>query len=577
MFIALVALLHALYSLPTSAKYRKVLFIVLILPLLATLRQQSAVSSWETQIAHKITKTSVHPIENLVSVGQERFTQLLSSQSSTLKKATAEYKRRYRRNPPPYFDQWYNLARANEYVLLDEFDTMMETLEPFWSVPPSQLRARVDATFDEDNIVKFGIQNSALTWDYDNSGWLATQVESWLPPEMRLLLLNMTFALNALDEPRVVVPFDAIDQAMKRKAPGRGGTGNPYNHPEARFLKVDRANAWQEMGLACALDSPARIGRADTGDKTLKFVSNTTENLDVCKSASLHNLHGLLSSPESMDITHNLVPVFSQAKPSIFNDILMPSLYYGAKMDQHSYKEEEDPAWSSKGNVAYWSGSATGGHATGENWQRLHRQRLVLALTSQPETPAMLMNETSRGKWTSYAAPRSGLASLFRVKITGTGQCEMEACVAEEQAFGVQKYYEGEVNPNQDSREVAYQSKYVLDLDGNSFSGRFYRLLKSKSAVIKQTALKEWHDGLLVPWVHFIPLSMEADEVWEMMRFLIHDPKGREIGERIANESRSWANITLRKIDLQLAFTRLLMEYGRLLSDNRDTLRYVHR
>ena len=101
-----------------------------------------------------------------------------------------------------------------------------------------------------------------------------------------------------------------------------------------------------------------------------------------------------------------------------------------------------------------------------------------------------------------------------------------------------------------------------------------YRLLKSRSAVIKQTIFKEWHDGHLVPWVHYIPLSMDADELPEMMRFLVQDHRGRALGERIARQSRSWANITLRKIDLRLAFLRLLLEYGRLMSDDRDTLYY---
>lgn len=75
----------------------------------------------------------------------------------------------------------------------------------------------------------------------------------------------------------------------------------------------------------------------------------------------------------------------------------------------------------------------------------------------------------------------SNAASLFSTRTMGvTSQCERTACDAEKEAFGVG---EAEV---EDSIGAAYKHRFILDLDGNSFSGRFYRLLHSKSTVIKQ-------------------------------------------------------------------------------------------
>lgn len=107
-------------------------------------------------------------------------------------------------------------------------------------------------------------------------------------------------------------------------------------------------------------------------------------------------------------------------------------------------------------------------------------------------------------------------------------------------------------------------SKYVLDMDGNRFSGRFYRLLRSNSAVVKQTILKEWHDDWLVPWVHFIPLSLDGDELWEVMRFLGTTKRGDEIGADIARGSTEWVGKVLRKVDTELVVLRLVLEYARL-------------
>lgn len=209
-----------------------------------------------------------------------------------------------------------------------------------------------------------------------------------------------------------------------------------------------------------------------------------------------------------------------------------------------------------------------------ENWHLLHRQSLVLSFaTSRSSNQVTLLKKISPGDWESYTAPMSDVQSLFELKMTDAAQCEPKACEAERHAFQIMSFNVDEENPNLEAMNVTYQSRYALDMDGNGFSGRYYRLLKSRSAVIKQTIFKEWHDGHLVPWVHFIPLSMEADELPEIMRFLTQDPRGRKLGEKIARESRSWANITLRKIDLQLAFLRLLLEYGRLMSDDRDTLK----
>ena len=69
--------------------------------------------------------------------------------------------------------------------------------------------------------------------------------------------------------------------------------------------------------------------------------------------------------------------------------------------------------------------------------------------------------------------------------------------------------------------------------------------LGSKYAVLKQTIMKEWHDGCLVSWMHFISVSLEADELGEIM---INENAGRKTGWQLAEDG---PNTIFRKIDLK--------------------------
>ena len=90
------------------------------------------------------TTLNEHPIPRLMAEAEENFKQLLSRQSTTLKKAVVEYKRRYGRNPPKGFDQWWDFARRNNVKIIDDYDAVFEDLSPFWDMSGEEFRARVD-------------------------------------------------------------------------------------------------------------------------------------------------------------------------------------------------------------------------------------------------------------------------------------------------------------------------------------------------------------------------------------------------------------------------------------------------
>lgn len=71
-----------------------------------------------------------HPVDAIVTQAQAQFSMVLARQSRTLGEATVEYFRRYGRQPPPHFDEWFKLAQQHEFWLVDEFDSLMRSLSP---------------------------------------------------------------------------------------------------------------------------------------------------------------------------------------------------------------------------------------------------------------------------------------------------------------------------------------------------------------------------------------------------------------------------------------------------------------
>lgn len=66
-----------------------------------------------------------------------------------------------------------------------------------------------------------------------------------------------------------------------------------------------------------------------------------------------------------------------------------------------------------------------------------------------------------------------------------------------------------------------YRYKYLPDVDGHSFSGRWRAFLKSTSVPLKATIYAEWHDDRMVPWVHFVPFNASYKDIYAVMEYFI--------------------------------------------------------
>ncbi|WEW55318.1 hypothetical protein PRK78_000747 [Emydomyces testavorans] len=516
-----------------------------------------------------------HPIAQLLSKSQTSWKDIRSRQSKTLEEAVKEYQRRYKLPPPPNFEVWFKFAKARGVALIDEYDTIYHALLPFWGLQPKIIRDRAKEALGFDNaLIGVLIRNGNIAlvdgggdgqlWKREALAGMITKFVRYLP--------NMDLAFNTHDEPRVIIPSDdlqrLVSHALDASIPQLRNRSmeNIWTSPAdlnkgdrieefrtTRFNWFPHQPTWTTSRSSCPVDSPARDLNEGAPDKVgaysfsdLGFVYNITAFSDICLSPSLRYTFGMFDRPNAMNIVHDLFPIFSESKVSSFQDILYPSPWYWA--GRVTYEADKDPSWDKKKDQMYWRGSTTGGFSRAGGWRRQHRQHFVKNINALGDAKIL---EKHDGKWTTKSVKRSDFEPLFNVSFSHVGQCDPEDCDAQTQFFHLV-----EPAPQQD----AWGYKYLVDIDGNAFSGRYYALLKSNSLVYKSAVFREWHSEWIRPWVHYIPLSLKGDEHLESVRYFAKEEEGRRYAAFIAQESSKWAKKALNNDALEVWFFRLLLE-----------------
>ncbi|KAK9475001.1 glycosyl transferase family 90-domain-containing protein [Dipodascopsis tothii] len=609
--------------------------------------------------------TTIHPAAFLVDTKTLEFENYVTKQSATYPELVKEYIRRYGVNPPPSFDKWYAFAVQRRSIIFDDYDSIYNSLRPFWGLEPVTIRQSVrEALGNPDNFLMGIIIRDGEIVRVTGNGerWFEDAVREMLEDFVEFLP-DMDFAINLHEEARVIVPY--ADLKALRTVPMTSGSKNRFtvrdenenaaleasqqyvydNLTSTVFDYFARQPAWGHAKLPCSPLSPAKTtGENDVNrySMSIGFVTNSYLATDICTHPSFRDEHGLFVRPAAFNIATDLVPVFSQSKGSTFSDILFPSPWYWA--ERVAYDASKDVPWADKRSTLYWRGSTTGGFSRAGSWRRSHRQRTVGYFTSFDKTCTMLVDgadvaaldgmvdivtpkpkrrrqrrdepltgktpagradapgaspaakseadlikesmediresareltealeqgmqdalaktDMAKNEFVEKVVPRQSFHDYVDVHFTSYRQCDDKDCQEQAAAFGA---------PAKPADfQDAWKFKFLLDMDGNGLSSRFYAFLKSRSLVMKQTVLREWHDSRLMPWVHYVPLSTGLDEGFETLKFLIQND---ELAEYIAVQGQKWQRKALRREDMQIYFFRLLLEYGRVIDDNRDSI-----
>ncbi|TKA60895.1 hypothetical protein B0A49_10606 [Cryomyces minteri] len=535
----------------------------------------------------ELANNQAHPVDQLIRDGETRFSALLARQSQTLEEAVTEYQRRYKIQPPPNFDRWYEFAKRKGIQLIDEYDNIYHSLLPFWALEPATIRGRVREAlgFGDNNLMGLLIRAGGVTKIENGQEWLQQAVLGMIEDFVQFLP-DMDLAFNIHDEPRVVVPHDELSRMVSTAKDVRVPLAFANSHPTNAFsarprdvndgkrideVKTTRFNVfahqptWTHSRLSCSPNSQARSLEDNAVDNAtsyalgeLGFIYNHTAFSDICNSPSLSSTYGFFDRPNSFNVVHDLVPIFSQSKISSFQDILYPSPWYW--YGKVAYDEKRDIDWQKKQGKLWWRGSTTGGFSRNGGWRRQHRQQFVRKI-NDPYKVKILANtgEEEAPHWQPKEVRRADYRDIVDVHFSHVGQCDPGDCDAQREFFDI-------VKPS--DQQDAWKYRYLLDIDGNAFSGRFYAFLESKSLVYKMAIFREWHEEWIKPWVHYIPLSMKGDEWLESVRYFSGEEEGKIQAPRMAEQGRQWARKVLRNEDLEVWFFRLLLERGHEVREN---------
>ncbi|KOS17994.1 Beta-1 [Escovopsis weberi] len=562
----------------------------------------------------------VHPIDKLIYDAQLSFAQLVSRESKTIEQAARAYRKRRGRHPPPGFDKWFEFARKNKALIVEDFfDGIYGDLAPLWGVEPGVLRKE---SWDWEMTINVRDGNATAGSDFF---W--TRIWLDLIKTVEHLLPDMDLPLNAMDEPRVVVPWEdvagymakasrtvqmpspdrVIDKFQTLPAPGKGDLDVPTR---ARNFE-DTKPYWKIARRGCAPDSLARqMNMQDWKDRRPQvkatyaqlhmhegFVSNFTMSSDICHQPDLQNLQGIFIAPLSTSSTRVMTPMFGGSKLSVNNEILLPAPMYWAEEERFTGGDDHGVAWAEKKDQAVWRGVATGGKNDEHNWQGFQRHRFV----------AMNNGTTvARVELGGVAPENFALAeAAYRVRAQRAGRLASWI-----RGWSNVSFTDLNCSPPQDDNGCDYTghyfeagagmrmgeqfaSKYLPDIDGNSFSGRYLGFLRSTSLPIKATLWREWHDARLVAWKHFVPMDSRFVDYYGIMDYFLGFGEGEGEGEggagigarsgsghdhaaeKIAGDGKAWAERVLRKEDMSIYTLRLLLEYARLLDDERERLGWV--
>lgn len=428
--------------------------------------------------------------------------------------------------------------------------------------------------------------------------WMLESLERMIGPFARWLP-DMDLAINLGDECRMAVPhedmkaykaraLDARDRMLKThhqsaitnltkppQWPAEFPKPLPSEIPLASFSKNPQWQLFYDfIAPTCPPTSPARNTRwwdwstscpsCITPHSLLThsgpLIADSILANDLCHQPDLAYLDGFIMSPSGAMVgTHSLFPIFSQSRVGGFNDILIPSPWHFD--GKNGYEESEDVGWEEKTNGLFWRGSSSDGYAAFGSWAGFLRARFVHSAyqhsTSDPTLP------------------------IINVSFAGEiSRCHQEDCAAQLENFSLWAQMTGKKSSTAESTlssqrapfSANWHFRHLIDMDGSGFSGRFLPFLQSRSLVYRAALFHAWFDERLSPWVHYIPVDVRLGEsFWSVLRYFGKDEKGD--AKRIAERGREWANKALRGEDMQVYMFRLLLEWGRVVDDDREYLR----
>ncbi|EDR06864.1 uncharacterized protein LACBIDRAFT_250899 [Laccaria bicolor S238N-H82] len=575
-----------------------------------------------------VIKPEEHPIPKLIEEAESKYEEKLQRQSKSLEDAVEEYRRRYRRAPPKGFDEWWDFAQKHNVKMVDEYDGLMADLAPFFELSGEEVRRRAAQVGQLSSIDLLRIKDRKITIENGHGRFNDSEISARARGFRSMLakfvkkLPDMEFPINAKAEGRVIVPWEHQRYPNLTLQNSTGGIDSMLGGKFKPDWGTD-GNVWDSWRRTCPPDSPARRlyssrrthqvvyqGKAyltsesvaPSGGYDFGFSPTTSSLVNYCDEPHSHVLQGHFFS--DWRTIPALYPIFSPAKTRGFLDIRIPSHYYYGSTKEYTYGWDTDKKklvevdamevlWEDKIDKIFWRGATTGGgnHPPGftPNFQR-HRFLRMASDKSETKRTVLVAKPNSTG-FVPVSVPIGQLNEEIMdaafVKLTGEypgGRTALMAAHRFATSVPLGKHW---------------TYKYLVDMDGMSYSGRFLAFLASDSVPLKATVYDEFFSDWIQPWYHFIPLSPTYQEVYNIYMYFSGPTlavskavnftdmtipssnekrapplRGDEYLRRIATAGKRWKKTIGRTLDMEVYVYRLCLEWARLWADDRDSMNF---
>ncbi|ORY27899.1 glycosyl transferase family 90-domain-containing protein [Naematelia encephala] len=524
-----------------------------------------------------------HPIEVLMRRGKDQWHSLLDRQSKTLREAVQEYRRRHGRAPPVGFEGWWAFCQAHNVKIVDDYDRIWKDLEPFYALSPEKLHERLDDLRRRlPEYARLVVIRKDGQTIHTPPSWQIPDVLNLLRPVAQYLPEDLSLVFSDHDVCGSLSGDDMIQAAKEAVAESRTLT-------DSELEEFEKLNGQVEIGAEasiCPKDSLAAklkvslVSRSQMLSSGPSFIYDQQASIDFCKNPSHLSQHGVYGGIHGEGFKHDsfLRPLFRLSKESHCSEILFTPMWSYANFSLADPPNHYLPWSEKKINKIFWRGSATGGIYNGNrDWRKSHRMRLALLVQATKGQVELLVERA--GRWIRETWEKKDISKAYMDigVIDRAIQCDRSGGTCDE--------INNEIHFRQERIEPteAASVKYLLDIDGNGWSSRLHRLLTSGSVIIKATIFPEWHSDKLIPWYHYVPCQIDYSDLPSILSFFIGPPDSGSkdaghdhLAEQIAAQGLRFAEEHWRWEDLQAYMLRLLLEYTRLLQDDRSSWNYVY-
>jgi len=549
-----------------------------------------------------------HPVNDLIYEARavhDRWLLRAATSRSIVTAVTTYEERHGGRLPPPKFGEWYQLASGS--AVIDDFHQVDKDLEVFWTMTPAALRKRVELatsysgvgsiTVKNGEVIASDVGDDANSLDFNELINMVKKFSRHLP--------DMLIPVNLNHAPRVLPSW--TDKRLRNQA---------YLESMAKIISTRSENESTLIAEVLRPNGSSKTEHDQTWHRTLanelrhifleacpstslvktrphlkvgsfcsacvkphsrgQFLNDWSKSFETCNQPDLAHLHSFFMTDPVWPPIQELVPLFSSFKTEGFSDIVLPL------SQSHTDEPDHDEPFSKRKDALFWS-TSVGIHSLDEEVLSGSQELRLMHLINKPGprdrvTMVLPVHESEEGfKSESVLVTEANSDLPFNVGVRDYDSCLSKNCDLFKQIYG--KHIDGEDPMNY---------RYILLTDDDEGPPKsFLKVLHSRSVPFISTIFQTWYSDRLTPWLHFVPIDIRYQALHATVLYFTGTAnrakmngidmyvKGRpNDAEWIAQQGQRWAARALQKDDREIYLFRLLLEWGRLIDDQRDNIGY---